>query len=240
VNVCGFHAIEAVLRRRAAGATLLIARETERIRRLEDLARAGGVRVRRAGMDELDRLCPGEDHRGAVLSDVASSAAAPDVRAAARRAGPSALVLILDGVLDPQNLGAILRSADLFAADLVVARKRRAAPITAAVLAASAGAAAWVPLVIVANLAQAIRDLKQEGFWIYGAESAGRPAVEVDLSGRVALVLGAEGSGLQDLIRKSCDQLVAIPTGGHIDSLNVSVAAGILMYETRRQQAWRG
>jgi 23S rRNA (guanosine2251-2'-O)-methyltransferase len=240
MTVSGFHAIEAVLQRRAKGCTLLLAREGGRTRVLEDLALRNGALVRRVNMAELDRLRPRDDHRGMLLVDVTGPAGRPSLREAVGRAGTTALVLVLDGVTDPHNLGAILRSADLFGVDFVVARKRRAAPITPAVLASSAGAAEWVPMVIVPNLAQALRDLRHERFWIYGADSGGASASDLDLGGRVAIVLGAEGGGLQDLVRKSCDALIGVPTRGHIDSLNVSVAAGVLMYEARRQQAWPG
>jgi 23S rRNA (guanosine2251-2'-O)-methyltransferase len=151
--------------------------------------------------------------------------------------GASALVLLLDHITDGQNLGAILRSADQFGVDLVVVPAHGAAGSEqGAVLRSSAGAAAWVPLAREANLVAVIGTLQEAGFWVYGGDSTGTPAPETPFAPRAALVLGSEGQGLARLIAKHCDTLVSIPTAGHIDSLNVSVAAGILLYELRRQQ----
>ena len=146
------------------------------------------------------------------------------------------LVVVADGVTDPVNLGVIARCADQFAADLLVIPRRRAAPITAAVMQASAGAAAHVPTVAVPNITRVLEQLKTLNVWSYGADLAGEPLDRVRFPARVALVLGAEGGGLHDLVARRCDQLVRIPTAGAVDSLNVGVAGGILMYEVRRQQ----
>ena len=149
---------------------------------------------------------------------------------------PVVLAVVADGVTDPANLGSIARSADQFAADLVVIPRRRAARVTDTVLRMSAGAAAHVATVAVANVAAALAQLKSFGCWIYGADLKGEALDEVRFPPRVALVVGAEGGGLHTLVRSRCDHLVRIPTAGQVDSLNVGVAAGILMYEVRRQQ----
>ena len=149
---------------------------------------------------------------------------------------PAALVVVAAGVTDPVNLGSITRSADQFAADLVLIPRRRAARVTDTVLRVSAGAAAHVSTVAVANVAAALERLKALGCWIYGADLEGEPVDRVRFPERVALVVGAEGGGLHALVRSRCDHLVRIPTAGQVDSLNVGVAAGILMYEVRRQQ----
>ena len=149
---------------------------------------------------------------------------------------PAALVVVADGVTDPANLGSITRSADQFAADLVLIPRRRAARVTDTVMRMSAGAAAHVTTVAVANVAAALEQLKAAGCWIYGADLKGEPLDQVRFPARVALVVGAEGGGLHPLVRSRCDHLVRIPTAGRVDSLNVGVAAGILMYEVRRQQ----
>ena len=149
---------------------------------------------------------------------------------------PTALVVVADGVTDPMNLGSITRSADQFGADLVLVPRRRAARVTDTVMRASAGAAAHVATVAVANVAAALEQLKGAGCWIYGADLEGKPLDQARFPARVALVLGAEGGGLHALVRSRCDDLVRIPTAGQVDSLNVGVAAGILMYEVRRQQ----
>ena len=154
-----------------------------------------------------------------------------------RSGGADLLILALDGITDPMNLGSILRSADQFGADLVLLPRRRSAPISATVHRASAGAAAHVAVREVPNLDQALTELRREEVWIYGADMAGEPVATVRLSRRAALVLGAEGSGLHRLTRQRCDQLLRVPTQGAVDSLNVGVAAGVLMYEMRRQWA---
>lgn len=156
------------------------------------------------------------------------------------QADTPALVLVLDGVTDPQNLGAILRSADKFDVDLVITPNRRSAGTGPTVAAASAGALAWVPQAVVPNLARALKQLKEAGFWVYGADLGGIPASEAGLQGRVVLVMGAEGRGLGRLVSETCDRIITIPTGGHVDSLNVSVATGILLYEVRRHEPSRG
>ena len=149
---------------------------------------------------------------------------------------PAVLAVVADGVTDPANLGSITRSADQFTADLMLIPRRRAARVTDTVMRTSAGAAAHVATVTVANVAAALAQLKACGCWIYGADLQGEPLDQVRFPARVALVVGAEGSGLHTLVRSRCDHLVRIPTAGRVDSLNVGVAAGILMYEVRRQQ----
>lgn len=154
--------------------------------------------------------------------------------------GPTALILLLDEIADPHNLGAILRSADQFAVDLAVIPSRHAARETPTVAKISAGASLYVPLFSVPNLVAGLQLAKEAGFWVYGADLSGERADGVRFEGRVALVLGSEGGGLRRLVRERCDALVRIPAGGHVDSFNVSVAAGILMYEIRRQQRFPG
>jgi 23S rRNA (guanosine2251-2'-O)-methyltransferase len=240
-HVVGFHAIEELLRRGPVEGTLLVARRGERVERLVELARKAGVEVSEVDEAHLAGLAGSRRHKGAVLS-VSRGAPSPkgdlDAELGRLAAGPSALVLALDGLTDPQNLGAILRSADLLGAAFVVLPSRRSAQETATVARVSAGASAYVPLVVVPNLATALGRLKEREFWVYGADARGEPCTGLDLSGRVCLVLGGEGAGMHRLVRERCDALVAIPSIGHVDSFNVSVAAGILMYEVRRQQGF--
>jgi 23S rRNA (guanosine2251-2'-O)-methyltransferase len=234
--VTGHHAIDAALRRGASGGTLLVGRSTPRIEELAALAAAGGVAVKRVAAAELDRHAPRDAHRGVVLLAPEQQRAATTLREVAQGASDTSLVLFLDEVTDPRNLGAIVRSADLFGADAVVTTHRRSAHETQAVRTTSVGAVEWVPVISVSNLAQAIATLKDAGYWVYGAEAGGEDPAGVDLGGRCALVLGAEGTGLRRLVRESCDRLLGIPTEGHVGSFNVSAAAAILMYEVRRQQ----
>jgi 23S rRNA (guanosine2251-2'-O)-methyltransferase len=146
------------------------------------------------------------------------------------------LVVVLDEVTDPHNYGAILRSCDQFGVDLVITRHRRIAKHADVVAQTSAGASAWVPQAETANLPRAMQMLKEAGFWIYGAETDSDSAYGRDLRGRTAIVLGAEGTGISRLLRENCDAMIAIPSFGRINSLNVSVAAGILFYEVIRKK----
>ena len=236
--ITSLHGIEETLLDPPEGAELLLSKKNARIDALVALAQRAKVSVRDVSEAELTKKTEGREHRGVVL-------ALPGGRKTRETTleeflatfdAERGLVVLLDGVTDPQNYGAILRSADQFAADLVLIPARRSASDTPAVFAASAGAAAWVAHAVVTNLTRALGQLKEKGFWIYGADMNGTPAAQAKLSGRVALVLGSEGKGLSRLVRETCDIVVSIPTRGRLDSLNVSVSAGILMYETRRQQ----
>ncbi|MDR3139110.1 MAG: 23S rRNA (guanosine(2251)-2'-O)-methyltransferase RlmB, partial [Treponema sp.] len=148
--------------------------------------------------------------------------------------------LILDEITDPHNYGAILRSCDQFGADLVISRNRRGAKHAGVIAQTSAGAVSWVPAAETPNLPRAVEDLKAAGFWIYGADMKGEALYTRDLRGRVAVVLGSEGQGVSRLLRERCDAMIAIPAMGRIDSLNVSVAAGIFLYEVIRQRRFKG
>ncbi|MDR1787219.1 MAG: 23S rRNA (guanosine(2251)-2'-O)-methyltransferase RlmB [Treponema sp.] len=237
IYLSGFHAIEEQLRSGKGCAALLVGKPGPRAKELEALAVKRRVPVNRVGTAELDRLAPG--HKGIVL-EAEGEAGSPDTSVEAYLADlgktPDALVIILDEVTDPYNYGAILRSCGQFGADLVITRKRRIAGHAEAIARASAGASAWVPRAESSNLQRSIAALKDAGFWIYGAAMEGGVVWERDLRGRIALVLGGEGSGLSRLLRECCDALVSIPTLGKLDSLNVSVAAGVLMYEALRQR----
>jgi 23S rRNA (guanosine2251-2'-O)-methyltransferase len=207
--------------------------------RVADVVRAAGragVPVRHVSVPELDRAARGGVHQGvaAALSDVG----ALDVNDLVRSAKGVPLIVVLDGVEDPQNVGAILRTVDAAGGDGVVRQSRRAAPLSGAAAKASAGAVAHVKIAEVVNIARALEELKSAGVWTVGL--AGDAAVgyhEVDLTLPTALVVGAEGSGLRRLVRERCDWLVSIPMKGHVRSLNVSVAAGIALFEAVRQRA---
>jgi 23S rRNA (guanosine2251-2'-O)-methyltransferase len=236
--ITSFHGIEETLKDPPVGAELLVGKRNARIDGLVQLARQGKVAVRETSDVDLTKAAEGREQRGAIL-------VLPEGRKVRETTleeflqtfdADQGLVVLLDGVTDPQNYGAILRSADQFGADLVLIPGRRSASDTPAVSAASAGAMAWVPHAVVTNLTRALGQLKEKGFWIYGADMAGTPVHEAKLTGRVALVLGSEGKGLSRLVKDTCDVVVSIPTQGRLDSLNVSVSAGVLMYETRRQQ----
>jgi 23S rRNA (guanosine2251-2'-O)-methyltransferase len=236
-TITSFHGIEETLKDPPAGAELLVSKKNTRIEALTALARKAKVPVKDGSDSDLAKV-GGADHRGAVLTLPGGRKTRETTLEEFLQTfdADQGLVVLLDGVTDPQNYGAILRSADQFAADLVVIPARRSASDTPAVYGASAGAAAWVPHAVVTNLTRALGQLKDKGFWIYGADMDGTPAPEAKLTGKVALVLGSEGKGLSRLVADTCDVIISIPTRGQLDSLNVSVSAGVLMYETRRQQ----
>jgi len=217
---------------------LLVAKAGPRAMEIIDLAVESKVRVDRVGSFELDRLAPG--NRGIALriednfQDGVNLSLDDYLNGLEDR--QDALALILDEITDPHNYGAILRSCDQFGVDIVISRNRRNAKHAGVISQTSAGAVSWVPQAEVPNLVRAVGQLKDAGFWIYGADMKGEPVYEKDLRGRAALVLGGEGSGISRLLKESCDGLIGIPSRGKIDSLNVSVAAGVLLYEVVRQR----
>jgi len=237
--LAGFHAIEERIKSGVPCGPLLVAKPGPRARELADLALANKIRVDRVGTADLDRLAP--DHRGIVL-ETADGIDAPltlEKFLAGSEGRRDLTVLILDEITDPHNYGAILRSCDQFAVDLVVSRRRRTAKNAAVIAQTSAGASAWVPSAEEGNLARAVELLKENDFWIYGASPEGQSVYETDLTGRIALIMGGE-AGLSRLLGERCDSLVSIPCKGRVDSLNVSVAAGILLYEISRQRLHKG
>jgi len=214
----------------------MVAKPGPRARELVDIALSHKIRVDRVGTDDLDRLAP--DHRGIVLETADSAGTFLTLEEFLEGAEDSRnlTVLLLDEITDPHNYGAILRSCDQFGVDLVVSRRRRSAKNAPVIAQTSAGASAWVPNAEEGNLARAVELLKEKGFWVYGADMDGQNVYQLDLTGRVALIMGGE-AGLSRLLRERCDGIAAIPCKGRIDSLNVSVAAGVLLYEISRQRA---
>jgi len=212
-------------------------RRDQRLQQLLTLAEQQSVPVRRVPDEELDRESGGSSHQG-VIAEVSDRKLYElhDLIADAQ-ATPPALVVVLDGIEDPHNFGAILRTCDAVGAHGVVRQTRHSAPLTGATSKASAGAVAHVKIADVVNVARAVEELKEAGIWTVGlAGDAPQTYDKMDFSLPTALVLGAEGSGLRRLVRERCDLLAAIPMKGHIDSLNVSVAAGVVLFEARRQR----
>ena len=210
-------------------------RPADRLQPLLDLADERGVRVRRVPPESIDRDARRGVHQGVVAEvvDVAPCSVEELVRGAA--AAP--LIVVLDGIEDPQNLGAILRTADAAGVDGVVIQTRRSAALDGAAAKASAGALAHVRIAEVVNIARAVEELKELGVWTTGLAGEAETAYEaIDFTGPSALVLGAEGTGLRRLVRDRCDYLASIPMRGHVGSLNVSVAAGITLFEAVRQR----
>jgi len=206
------------------------------LRQVVELARSKGITIRTVEQDELDKLATGV-HQGVVaLADPYAYADLSDVLAGCRHDRTAALV-VLDHIQDPHNLGSIIRTAEATGVVAVIIPEKRAAAVSDTVARTSAGAVEHLPVCQVKNLARLMETLKGEGFWIAGADAAGDAVFNQDVfNRRVALVVGSEGKGLRPVMRKHCDFMVSLPMYGKINSLNASVAAGILMYEIRRQQ----
>lgn len=237
--IYGLHAVTAALQRRPAAVLEVLldpGRADPRARRVADLAKSAGVKLQEADAKRLDGLVRGSRHQGVAAFVEALSLAASLAEVLDELQEP-AFLLVLDGVQDPHNLGACLRVADAMGVHAVVAPKDRATGLSATVHKVASGAAESVPFVPVTNLARTLRELKDKGIWIVGAAGDGAgPLFDAKLTGPLALVMGAEGEGMRRLTRETCDELVSIPMLGQVDSLNVSVAAGICLYEARRQR----
>ena len=221
---------------------LLVAEQRKRdhdLARILVLARDAGVEIRQVSREALNREAHNTSHQGIVAVVAARKYVSLDeVLALPAAKGQVPLFVVLDGVEDPRNLGAILRTAETAGVHGVIIPERRATGLTETVAKASAGALEYVPVVKVVNIVKALEELKKAGIWVFGAE-AGKGTVywKADFSSPVALVLGGEGRGVRRLVAERCDSLVAIPLCGQISSLNVSVAAGVLLYEVLRQRA---
>ncbi|MBA3902489.1 MAG: 23S rRNA (guanosine(2251)-2'-O)-methyltransferase RlmB [Rhodocyclaceae bacterium] len=238
--IYGFHAVNARLRQSAGSISEIYLAADRRDGRARDLARLAevhGVRVIPTDPARLDGMAPHGRHQGVVarvsasqrhvtLDDVLDTLAEP------------ALLLVLDGVQDPHNLGACLRVADAAGAHAVIAPKDRAVGLNATAIKVACGAADTVPYVTVTNLARALREMQERDVRIIGTDAEAEKDIHAaDLTGPLALVLGAEGAGMRRLTRESCDELVKIPMHGSVESLNVSVASGICLFEARRQRS---
>lgn len=254
IYITGFHAIEERIvqakKSDAAGLHIFYSKPGPRVKKILAAAERNGVACSKAEERELDgmlRRHPAalQEHRGIVLRISGGAAKAQNVvdfdswiSAAAEAPEKPLTVVVLDSVTDPHNVGAILRSCDQFGAALVILPERRGANDISnneVIARSSAGASAWVPVAVATNLVRAVRRLKENGFWIYGADAGGASIERCDFAPRRVLVMGSEGSGISRLLSEQCDAAVSIPTCGKIDSLNVSVAAGVLLYELHRR-----
>jgi 23S rRNA (guanosine2251-2'-O)-methyltransferase len=238
--LAGFHAVQARLKRAPDSIETLYVdprRRDVRMHRLIESAEAQHVRVVSADPQRLAGLAGATPHQGVVaLCDVEPVARGLDDVLA--DVGPQTLLLLLDGVTDPHNLGACLRVADGAGANAVIVPRDRSASMSPAVAKSAAGAADTVPLVAVTNLARAMEEIKEAGVWIAGASGdAEQSLYDLKLEGPLAWVLGAEGAGMRRLTREHCDWLARIPLRGQVESLNVSVAAGVCLFETVRQRS---
>ncbi len=240
--IYGIHAVSEALKSRGRAFEYVgVARERhdQKMQRIIDDCRSSGVPVRFVPREQLDRLARTPAHQGVVavtsqkkyleLSDILET-----------KRGEHSFIVVLDGVEDPQNLGAIIRTADAAGADGVLLPERRAVGVTGAVAKASAGASEHLPIARVTNLSRALEEMKAQNFWIVGLDERGRQSYDsVDYNMDCALVLGAEGKGMHEHVRSRCDFLVHIPVVGQVPSLNVSVAGAVVMYEVARQRRTR-
>jgi 23S rRNA (guanosine2251-2'-O)-methyltransferase len=238
----GIHAVREALEAGSPFDRIVIAkgRQDSRIEDIVRLARERGIAVRFEDRAQLDRLANSRDHQGVVA--IAAARAASTLQNILDRAnhskGQQGLVVLLDGVEDPHNLGAIIRTALAAGAHGVVIPERRAAGLTDTVARASAGALAHLPIAKVTNLARSMEELKEAGYWLVGLDENGdKTYTEVDYTSPTGIVLGGEGQGLHDLTRKRCDFVVSLPTTGPVKSLNVSVATGVVLFEALRQRS---
>lgn len=243
-KLTGIHAVREALDAQRPFDRIVIAkgRQDTRVEEIVQLARKQNIPVRFEDRRELDRLANSKDHQGVVALAAARAAGTlEDILAAANQGtshGSKGLIVLLDGVEDPHNLGAIIRTSLAAGAHGVVIPERRAAGLTDTVARSSAGALAHLPVAKVTNLAQTMEELKEAGYWLVGLdERADTSYTKVDYSSPVGIVLGGEGQGLHDLTRKRCDFVVSLPTTGPVKSLNVSVAAGVILFEVLRQRS---
>ena len=248
--ITGFHAIEEKIRsqktKETAGIKLFYSKPGPRVKKILAAAKEAGVPCEQTDDRQLDSLVSSldealRDHRGLVMTIQGQDKAAQNLvdfeawlKKLAAQNETIAKVIILDKITDPHNVGAIIRSCDQFGASLVILPEHNSASDIAGneiISRTSAGASAWVPIAIVKNLVRATEQLKEAGFWVYGADAGGEPCSSISFAQKSAIIMGSEGSGIDSLLEKKCDAIVSIPTCGKIDSLNVSVAAGILLYE---------
>lgn len=239
--VFGLHAVQALLQRNPKRVKRLLlqrGRLDVRVQAVVDLAESQGLKLERMGADELEQLADGV-HQGVVAEVSPSQLWSEEMLGhLLDKLDTPALLLVLDGVTDPHNLGACLRSADAAGAQAVIIPKDRSAGLTPVVRKVACGAAETVPLVAVTNLARTLKQLQQRGLWVVGAAGEAEQLIyQVDMSVPTVIVMGAEGSGLRRLTREHCDFLAKLPMAGSVSSLNVSVATGICLFEAVRQRS---
>ena len=255
LTITGFHAIEEKIKSlektQAQNAEILYDKAGPRIKKIIAAAQGAKIACRQVSTGELNKVVAhlnelARDHRGIVLQIAGEKEAESNIieaenlvaflnsRNQAKTEHNRSLVILLDGITDPHNVGAIIRSCDQFGADLAIIPTHGSATESEVIARSSSGAASWVPLMFVPNLNRIIETLKNNGYWIYGADAGGEKLGSFTPADKVAIVMGSEGSGMSRLVKEICDKIVSIPTCGKLDSLNVSVAAGILLYELSR------
>ena len=236
--IYGINPVIEALRAGRADSIRVSSRGDARVNAVIDAAKKAGVAIKRVDANELDRAARGGVHQGVIAVVADQESLAPDDLVKGATGAP--LIVVLDGVEDPHNVGAILRTVDASGASGVIRQERHAAPLGGATAKASAGAVSHVKVADVVNIARALEELKEAGVWTVGlAGDADKRYDQIDYTLPTALVVGAEGAGLRRLVRERCDWLVSIPMQGHVQSLNVSVATGVVLFEAVRQRLTR-
>ncbi len=235
--ICGRNPVIEALKSGASIDTIYIDGNGGSLNVIRRLAKEKGIVVKDAQDKKLSQLSGGASHQGVIAVGACGEyVTVEDILAVSQKKGTKPFIIICDEIEDPHNLGAIIRTAETSGADGVIIPKRRSASLNSTVFKTSAGAASYVPVAKVANLASTIDMLKDNGVWIYGTDASGSDYTETDMTGGCALVIGSEGFGMSQLIQKKCDFMIKLPMLGKINSLNASVAAGIFMYEVLRQR----
>ena len=236
--ICGRNPVIEALKSGANLDTIYISGSGGSLNLIRKLAKDNGIVVKDAQEKKLSQLSGGASHQGVVAVGACGEyVSVEDILAVSQKKGTKPFIIICDEIEDPHNLGAIIRTAETSGADGVIIPKRRSASLNATVFKTSAGAASYVPVARVSNLASCIDQLKENGIWIYGTDASGNDYTRTDFTGSCALVIGSEGFGISKLIQKKCDFMIKLPMLGKINSLNASVAAGIFMYEVLRQRS---
>lgn len=239
--ICGKNAVTEALRSDSEIDTVYLLRSAGGMGKIISLAKEKGAVIKEVGEEKFTVLLgAGVKHGGiAAAMAAASYSTVEEILGESERKGLPPFIIAADGIQDPHNLGAIIRTAEAAGADGVIITKRRSASLTSTVYKTSAGAASWIKVARVNSLASTLEELKEHNIWVYGAEADGTPFYKAKLEGGCCLVIGSEGYGLSRLVREKCDQVLSIDMFGHVNSLNASVSAGILIYEAvkyRRKQ----
>ena len=236
--IYGIHAVEAALRKQPENVLQVFVqhgRNDNRIKKVFDIAKNSGVSLQSISNDKLKEKCPKARHQGVVAEIRSSRAATVSLDDVLQK--ESLLLLVLDEVQDPHNIGACLRTADAIGVDAVVVSKNRSPALTPVIRNVASGAAETVPYIMVSNIARALEKIQDNNVWVIGTSGdASHTIYDCEVNNRLALVMGSEGKGMRRLTREACDELVSIPMQGSVESLNISVATAVCLYEIRRRQ----
>jgi 23S rRNA (guanosine2251-2'-O)-methyltransferase len=241
--IYGYHAVQSVVQHRPETLVEVYVDDKRRDKRINELfneVQATGITINKSTKKELDKLVNEEGRHQGVVARIKNKGPLPDFESFIETIGQESFLLVLDGVQDPHNLGACLRSAEAAGVQALIMPKDKAASLTPVARRAASGAAEVLPVFQVSNLARSLRVLKEKGVWVIGtADESEQSIYQVDLTGPLAIVMGSEGKGLRQLTREHCDRLVSIPVQGTVSSLNVSVATGVCLFEAVRQRTAR-